>query len=188
MPFAWPDCLDRTEQYEQAKEHYVQARELDTLRFRADNRLNDIVRETARQLGPQGVSLVDVEQAFALHSDREIPGEDLFYEHVHMNFTGNYLVARSLFEPIGRQVATRFGQTGKGLSEALSEEECRDRLAYTDADRYMLARKVYQEFLVKPPFTGQVYHGQAMEHWQQELDRLKTFASPTGIEAGGSGL
>jgi len=182
LAFRLARCLDRTEQYEQAKAHYVQARDLDTLRFRADNRLNDIVRETARQLGPQGVSLVDVEQALALHSDREIPGEDLFYEHVHMNFTGNYLVAGSLFEPIGRQVTTRFGQIGQGQPVALSEEDCRTRLAYTDADRYMLARKVYQEFLVKPPFTSQVYHGQAMEHWQQELDRLKIFGSPQELK------
>jgi tetratricopeptide (TPR) repeat protein len=79
-------------------------------------------------------------------------------------------------------VTNRSGQTAKGPSEALSEEECRDRLAYTDADRYMLARKVHQEFLIKPPFTGQVYHGQAMEHWQQELDRLKPFSSPQELK------
>ena len=26
-----------------------------------------------------------------------IPGEDLFYEHVHLTFAGNYLLARTMF-------------------------------------------------------------------------------------------
>ena len=34
-----------------AKEHYLRARDLDTLRFRADSRINDIIRATAKEAG-----------------------------------------------------------------------------------------------------------------------------------------
>jgi len=170
-------CLDRTGQVDEARSHYLLARELDTLRFRTDNHVNDIIRQTAAALGPQGVRLVDVEETFARHSDRQIPGDNLFYEHVHMNFAGNYLLARTLVESIGPQVAARFGQPKEGPVEVLSEEDCRTRLAYTDTDRYLLAKKVVDGFLVKPPFTGQLYHDRSLEQWRQELGRLKTFLS-----------
>jgi hypothetical protein len=177
LSFRLARCLERTDQHDLAKVQYTRARDLDTLRFRADSALNDTVRQVAAAMGPAGVSLVDVEQTFALQSDHQIPGASLFYEHVHMNFAGNYLLAKTLFEPVGREVAARFGLPSETPAETLSLEQCQMRLAYTDTDRYLLALKVFDGFLVKPPFTGQLYHAESVSQWTQELDRLKAFTS-----------
>jgi tetratricopeptide (TPR) repeat protein len=176
LAFRLARCLDRTGQYDQAGRQYDQARELDGLRFRTDHRLNETIRQVAAKLASRGVSLVDVEKAFAEQSDQHIPGKGLFYEHVHMTFSGNTLLARTLFGPVGQEVAARFG-LGRPATEPLSEEQCRLRLAYTDADRYILAKTIYNEFLLKPPFTSQVYHAEDVEQRRQELEQLKGFTS-----------
>jgi hypothetical protein len=56
--------------------------------------------------------LVDVEEVFRAASPSGVPGHELFHEHVHMNFHGDYLLAGSLCEQVIRlagmaQVSTR---------------------------------------------------------------------------------
>ena len=70
------------------------ARNSDALRFRADSRINAIIREVAEAQPTGNVLLVDAEQALAKEGTGadSIPGEDLFYEHVHLTFEGNYLL------------------------------------------------------------------------------------------------
>ena len=83
---------------QEAREQFVAARDLDALRFRADSRINAIIREVAAEQEAAGVRLADAEQSLA-NSDLAvggIPGEGLFYEHVHFTFDGNYLLARAV--------------------------------------------------------------------------------------------
>jgi len=77
-----------------ASREFTAARDLDGLRFRADTRINQTIRETARAAG---VRLVDTEQVFGRDGP---PGDELFYEHVHLNFAGNDLVARTLVQEV----------------------------------------------------------------------------------------
>jgi hypothetical protein len=83
------------------------ARDLDTLRFRADSPLNQAIRQVA---AVHGVTLVDAEQEAARRSADGIPGEALFYDHVHLNFTENYMVATLVAAEIGKKL------TGLALS------------------------------------------------------------------------
>jgi len=69
-----------------AESDFRLARDLDTLRFRADSRINEIIRQTAKA---KGIPELDAAEELARHGD-----EDLFYDHVHLNFAGNYRVAR----------------------------------------------------------------------------------------------
>ena len=62
-----------------AQKEFAAARDLDTLRFRCDSRLNDIIR----QLAENNDVLADGERALAEASPDGIPGADLFYDHVH---------------------------------------------------------------------------------------------------------
>ena len=59
----------------------AQARDLDTLRFRADSRINGIIRELASAADPSRLSLVDNDLAFKRDSQPYSPGWELFYEH-----------------------------------------------------------------------------------------------------------
>src|SRR5262249_47664853 len=65
----------------EARRHYLRARDLDTLRFRADTTINDLIRDVAVAHAATGVRLADAERAFARSSPGEIPGEELFLEH-----------------------------------------------------------------------------------------------------------
>jgi len=171
-------CYWAIGEYDDSREHYIQARELDTLRFRADNKINEIIRDVTGEKTPQGVYLVDACQVFEKNSPHGIPGEELFYEHVHMNIKGNYLLAVTIFQQaekilpewIKREIAQ-----GRPLA---SEEECARYLAYNDWNRQKTAEKVLNEFLKEPPFTNQLYHNEQIIRMEQELRILKDALTP----------
>ncbi len=150
-----------------ARQRFVLARNLDTLRFRADDRINDIIRSVAKAAG-LGVELIDAEQLFAKASPHGIPGRELFYEHVHLNPRGNYLMARALFprvvtllpEEVRRSAATE---------EPPSEEEAERLLALTAHDRRRLASTV-TTWLSQPPFTSRLDNAEEVQAMKLEAE------------------
>ena len=147
-------CLWMLGDYAGAREHFLRARDLDTLRFRADSRINAINRAVATS--SPGTELVDAEQVFSSQSPNGIIGSELVYEHVHMTPQGNYLLARAVF----LQVASRFAaESGHALTEAdvPSEVECEQLLALTGYDRSRIISEMLQR-LQRPPFTNQLNH------------------------------
>ena len=136
------------------------ARDLDTLRFRADSHLNDIVRDVARATG---VALVDAEAG--LGTPPASPEADLFYDHVHPNFRGHSLLAARFAATLEREL---FPSPSTAAPDWLREAELASRLAFTDFDR----RRVLQEMrarLRQPPFKSQL-NFQARDEWlRQEL-------------------
>ena len=102
LQFRLGRCLVAEGRPAEARQRFVLARDLDGLRFRADSQVNAVIREVAAEEEALGVRGVDAEQALAksdLASDG-IAGEKLFYEHVHLTFDGNYLLARTMMEQI----------------------------------------------------------------------------------------
>jgi len=85
----------------EARRLFLTARDQDELRFRADRTINDIIREQARH---PNVTLVDVEEIFATRPDG-LTDRELFWEHVHLTFAGNYVLARAVFEALVERVA-----------------------------------------------------------------------------------
>ena len=137
-----------------AKPHFQRARDLDTLRFRADGRINDINRSVASSV--PGAELVDADAIFSSQSANGITGSDLVYEHVHLTPEGNYLLARSMFRQIAGQLAAELGRPALDL-DILSQQECERRLAFTAHDRSRIAAEMLQR-LQSPPFTNQLNH------------------------------
>jgi tetratricopeptide (TPR) repeat protein len=137
-----------------AKTHFLRARDLDSLRFRADSKINDINRSVAASRSD--VELVDAEATFARESAKGVIGSELVYEHVHLTPLGNYLLARAMFVQIASKLTP---ETGHATPEAdvLSEIECERRLAFTNHDRMRVASEMLQR-LQRPPFTNQLNH------------------------------
>jgi tetratricopeptide (TPR) repeat protein len=136
-----------------AREHYLRARDLDTLRFRADSKINDIHRSVASS---SGAELVDADAVFSKESPNGIIGSELVYEHVHMTPLGNYLLARAMFV----QIATKLPVgSGRPMTETdvPSQAECEQLLAFTGHDRSRIAAEMLDR-LQKPPFTNQLNH------------------------------
>lgn len=139
--------------YAGADQHFRRARDLDTLRFRADSTINGINRSVA---GASGAELVDADAIFSKESANGSIGSELVYEHVHMTPLGNYLLARAMFLQIASKMPV---QAGRPAAEAdvLSETECEQRLAFTGHDRARIALEMLER-LQKAPFKNQLNH------------------------------
>ncbi|MSU31624.1 MAG: tetratricopeptide repeat protein [Pedosphaera sp.] len=79
------------------------ARDLDSLRFRADSGLIAATRSIAAQLSSEGITLVDADRDLRGDDPNRPPGADLFYEHVHLRPEGNRRLALLFTEAITRQ-------------------------------------------------------------------------------------
>ena len=141
----------------QAKADFFLARDKDALRFRADSRLNAIVRQIA---SARQVPLVDLESESAL----QLPGDEQFYDHVHFNFQGNYFVARLLAAQVEQQLFSSSSPSGSMLPEI----EVARQLACTDFDRHRVGEEM-RERLRQPPFTAQSNFEERDRRWQQTL-------------------
>lgn len=165
-------CLLALQQAKEANEHFIRALDLDALRFRADTRINDSIRQVAAAAGP-GVELADVARAFAGASGVEAgaPGEELFYEHVHLNFTGNYLLAGMILPRVEAALPERIRRR-KEDRPAPSEGQVAEALALTDWDRDRSAMEMLG-MMLQPPFTSQADFGERKPLLERKLAALK---------------
>jgi hypothetical protein len=92
---------------EDARHLWARARDLDSLRFRADGRINRIVREVAANPRAQSVALMDLEDTISEAALGGTPGDDLFVDHVHLDFAANVIAARATFASLRPLLAGR---------------------------------------------------------------------------------
>jgi len=161
--------------YREAKDRYVRARELDTLRFRADTRINEIIRRVAGGKSEQGIHLADSLHVLEANSPGNTPGDELLYEHVHLNFRGTYLVTRAILEQVNRVLPEWVSRQASGRT-TLSERECAGRLAYTGWDQLEIGRHLIKK-VQKPPFSNQLYAGDRSERLKREVEALEGICS-----------
>jgi len=171
-------CYAAAEQFEEARRHFVRARDLDALRFRADSRINAIIREVAAERRADGVYLVDASNVFETNpgTGHGLVGNEWLYEHVHLNFAGNYLLARAVFE----RLAPLLPQSIRSLAVSESppsEEQCARLLVLTGWDRYWMAKDMVS-MTARPPFTGQLDHAETQAERVRGMKALEQFASP----------
>jgi len=178
LSFRLGSCYLEAEQFEKACESFVRARELDTFRARADTRINRIIREVAAAKADANVVLVDAEQVFeasewTMHG---IPGRELFYEHVHMNPEGNYLLAKAVFERVCGLLPERIRSRASAGNQAASMKRCGELLALTAWDRYRLAQAI-SRMQERPPFTNQLDYERKRITRTEELRAQKSSAT-----------
>jgi tetratricopeptide (TPR) repeat protein len=178
LQFRLGRCYWALQDYDSAKLRYLKARELDTLRFRADTRINEIIRSVADSRAGKDVYMVDAVTKFESNSPHGITGNELFYEHVHLNFTGNYLLAKAVFEKVENLLPQQVINHQTDNSLPLTDAECAERLAYTQWDRYIIADEVLNRFITRPPFTNQLYHEEQVRIMTQECMALKADLNP----------
>lgn len=135
------------------------ARDWDSLQFRADSRINQIVRDVAGSCPPGQVRLVEIDEALArseLCRDG-IPGGEFFYEHVHLRFAGDYEVARTLLPAVVESLRQRAAPAES--AEIPSSEQCARKLAFTPWDEVNTAAAM-TKLTANPPFISQLEHAQ----------------------------
>jgi len=160
-------CYFASSQFDKAREHYRLACDWDAMPFRADRRQNLAIRALL-QNSAANVRIVDVEQALSecAASDHGIPGQSLFFEHVHFRFAGAYEVAKAMFPAVAAAVAEILNRPPPSV-EVLSRDDCAIQLALTLFDEHRLHWSITQ-LTSRPPFTNELDHVQR----QQEADRF----------------
>ena len=171
-------CLWALGKYEKAKLSFEMARDWDALRFRADSQINQIIRQAAAKRSR--VTLLDAEGVFAQNSPHGITGEEYLYEHVHLNFAGNYLLARTLAGEMAGLLPAQVTAARTNPAPLLSADECARRLAFTDWDRLQVIDEMIRR-LQQPPFTGQLDHEARDERWQKRRAELQSSSRGPGL-------
>ena len=154
----------------QALQDFELARDYDALDFRADSRINSTIRDAAARHSNDGVHLVDAAKGLAQDSPDGIPGLNFFYEHVHLNFVGNYLLALNFAEQIKGLLPSPVTAGDKG--NWASEELCERRLAVTVWDRQRVWQPIFDR-INAPPFTGQFDHEGFLKKCEAKLNETK---------------
>ena len=156
---------------DQARRDFELARDDDALAFRADTRINSAIKEAASGRAGQGVYLLDAARILAENSPEGIPGLNFFYEHVHLNFAGNYLLALNFAEQVKRLLPNSIAARDNG--NWASAEECDRRLAVTVWDRQRVWQPIFDR-ITSPPFTGQFNHSASLEIFEAKLNEVKS--------------
>jgi tetratricopeptide (TPR) repeat protein len=145
------------------------ARDDDTLGFRADTRINEIIKNAAEAQAGKGVYFLDAARTLAEESPDGIPGNELFYEHVHLDFAGNYVLGRAFAEQTASLLPKSILARDKG--GWASSEICDRRLAVSPWDRVRLWQDNFSR-VSEPPFTGQLNDVPRARFYMSKLKEL----------------
>ena len=170
-------CLLALGKSVEARKQFIIARDEDTLRFRADSKINGIIHKIA-DANP-GIIHVDADQEINRRSPEGIAGSDMLYEHVHPTFEGNYWIARLWAEAILKQLPSSIG-TGNN-KEWLNVEACSHAMALTEWDRFT-AIEMMTKRMSAPPFTHQSNWAEQQHYWQGQLEKLRPFSKPYAMK------
>jgi tetratricopeptide (TPR) repeat protein len=176
LHFRWGQCALALGQDAEALRQFTLACDQDTLRFRADSRLNEIIRRAASNRKGLGVQMADSEAALALHSPHGVVGGEFLYEHVHLNFEGNYLVARGLAEQIGPLFSASAQRPWPSVME------CARRLGWSDYSRHEAEVKILDR-LNDSPFKEQADNRQQCQRLLEQIRLLQPATRPEFLRA-----
>jgi tetratricopeptide (TPR) repeat protein len=175
LPFLMGMCDLALGNDAQGLREFELARDDDALAFRADTRINQIIREAAEQQAGQGVDFLDAAQILAQNSPDKIPGNELFYEHVHLNFDGNYWLGRAFAEQTAKLLPKSLVTGAK--SEWAAPELCDRRLAVSPWDRCRVCQDTYSR-ISEPPFTDQMTAVPRAQFYTAKLKELSSRMNP----------
>lgn len=169
-------CLLNLERPQEAAAAFDRARDLDALPFRCDSRLNALIVAAGERFAGRGVRLLDAEALLAGDCAGEIPGAEVFFEHVHLNFTGNYRMARGIAEEVWACLGKPPAPDPTG--EWASQQRCDFLLALTDWNRQAIYREVLGR-LADAPFTNQLDHAEQITGLKRQLAQAEAGARPS---------
>ncbi len=170
------ECLLQLNDAADATGHFQKACDCDALVFRADSRINGIIRETGRQLGGPDLALCDA--AASLPEPGSIPGQETFYEHVHFNFDGNYRLAK-LWAARAERLLPENVKT-KAQGGWASQEICEARLGLTDWSRADVLNEV-RRHMEGPPLNSQFNNERRVSELTARLDSIIRHRDATAV-------
>ena len=141
------------QQLAQAQQLLQQARDNDSLRFRAPGIFNQTLAQLAAQYQ---ATLVDTEQLFRRHSTDGLIGNNLLLEHVHPNVKGYQLLAAAFYRSLQQQGLLQGDSTAGPLVLSANDvplTELDIRYAGLKIDNLLRQYPFTSETLPAAPFT-----------------------------------
>ena len=157
---------------------FARARDLDTLRFRADADLNAIIRRVAAGREQDGVWLVDAERTFGQNAPGGIPGDEFFWEHVHFRLPGSYLLALLTGTALMEALPAPLREDAQ--PEWIKLDEASRRLVLTSWGDHRIAEGVRARCR-RPPFSTQAHAAERDARLQREMASLAKGVMPTAF-------
>jgi len=165
-------CLAELGRFEEAREHFLSACDFDTLRFRADRRINKTIREIAAAHKDDAIRFVDTEQRLTQENVKtgKIPGNDFFFEHVHYTFDGNYRLAQIILDQVVKSLPQL--AASHNSSPMLTKQQCARALTMTSWDEYNSLATMANS-MSRPPFTNQMNHSARISAINEQAENLR---------------
>jgi len=163
--FRLATALENLGEYKDARAHYERALDLDALRFRADTRINQIIRDVAGNAENDSVSFIDSAAAFEEASQPFQPGWNLLLEHVHYDFAGNHLLAGL----ISRSIVSKLH--GPADYQPLPGAEVARRVGFPNFDTIAEIKNL-QGMIEHPPFPGQSNYAEFVDYLNSKLETI----------------
>jgi tetratricopeptide (TPR) repeat protein len=166
LHFLWAESLENLNTTS-AAEHFQLACDNDALPFRTTSRLNEIIRQAAAGR-TNNLLFLDAARLFASNAPPPVhlAGDEAFYEHVHFNFAGNYLLGHAWAEEVARRLPAE--RTTHQRESWASQAECEQQLALTDWNRASVLEDMELR-LQQAPFTGQLNNTQRLASIRRQI-------------------
>jgi tetratricopeptide (TPR) repeat protein len=177
LQFRWARTCLVLDRIEDAQKHFGLARDYDTLRFRADSRINEIIRRAATDHERDGIFLLDAADKLAKQSPHGLCGEEFFYEHVHFTFEGNYAVARLFADQITKLLPDEVKRVGS-QRPWLTIDECARALGWNDWSKHQTLALLQ---INVPPFSYQLNHAEMLQHVRKQTEQLASALTPATL-------
>jgi len=178
LQFRLGRCCLRVDEAKAALGHFQQAVDLDSLPFRADSRINGLIREAGRRFAGPDLALCDAAAILADASPMGIPGQELLYEHVHLNFDGNYRLALAWAEGLQQLLPPALARRAGSWA---SQEVCERRLGLTDWNRLSVFEEIGRRLTV-PPFTAQLDNARRIETTRVQTEAIRQRTTSAALE------
>jgi tetratricopeptide (TPR) repeat protein len=182
LQFRLGRCYGHQGDHDNARPHYIRARDGDTLRFRTDTEMNEIIRRVASRWEGRGVYLADVAGALNTNSPGGLAGHEFFYEHVHFTFEGSCAVAATILGQVEPVLSARFPDRLGRRGAQPTWSQCADAVGYNEWSRAGTYAMAVDSFLLKPPFINQLYHQEWAAQAQQELRTIQQHLTPNVLQ------
>ena len=173
LRFRMGQCLANLDRFDEARLHFIAARDYDALRFRADSRINTIVKDVALEFAGNAV-FYNAQERLCAASAQGVCGEEQFLEHVHFNIHGNYLLAAGLLPLMDSLISAPIASP-----RAISEAACKERLAFTPWEELRIDQAICDR-LTKAPFKSREDNLSRAAALQREIHRLTALAADSG--------
>lgn len=117
--FLMGEALYKIGDYAQANRYFLNTKELDALRFRAPEAINENISHLSQKYN--NIHFVDVKKKFIENSFNGILDNRLFLDHLHPNMYGYFLISEAFYETIKES-----GLIGKWNDDVSSDDAWKD--------------------------------------------------------------